>query len=41
MYVKYSIYEVLLIIFVLFDSLSPSQQFFCYVGTGLPVLNEC
>ena len=23
-----------------FDSLRPSQQFFSYVGTGLPVLNQ-
>ena len=25
-------------LFDLFDSLRPSQQFLCYVGTGLPVL---
>ena len=27
-------------LFVLFDSLHPSQQFFSYVGTGLPGLNQ-
>ena len=26
--------------FVLFDSLHPSQQFFCNVGMGLPGLNQ-
>ena len=26
--------------FVWFESLRPSQQFFSYVGTGLPVLNQ-
>ena len=30
-------FEILL---VCFDSLCPSQQFFSYVGTGLPGLNQ-
>ena len=29
-----------IVIFVLLDSLRPSQQFFSYVGTGLPGLNQ-
>ena len=28
------------LLFVLFDSLRPGQQFFSYVGTDLPVLNQ-
>ena len=28
------------ILFVCFDSLHPSQQFFSYVGTGFPGLNQ-
>ena len=27
-------------LFVLFDSLHPSQQFFSYVGMGLPGFNQ-
>ena len=27
--------------FVCFDPLHPSQQFFSYVGKGLPGLNQC
>ena len=27
-------------VFVWFDSLRPSQQFYSYVGKGLPVLNR-
>ena len=30
----------ILVIFVCFDSLCPSQEFFSYVGTGLPGLNQ-
>ena len=28
------------VMFVGFDSIHPSQQFFSYVGTGLPGLNQ-
>ena len=31
----------ILLVFVWFDSLCPSQQFFSHVGMGLPVLNQC
>ena len=36
---KVTLYPVELL-FVLFDSLHPSQQFFSNVGTGLPGLNQ-
>ena len=35
-----SLLEQAQVLFVLFDSLRPSQQFFSYVGTGLPGLTQ-
>ena len=37
---EYSCYAPPTMIFACFDSLSPSQQFFSYVGMGLPGLNQ-
>ena len=38
--VLHMFYGMLLFLFVCFNSLCPSQQFFSYVGTGLPRLNQ-
>ena len=35
-----SCFSLLDVLFVSFDSLQPSQQFFSYVGMGLPGLNQ-